>query len=120
MGSHILFSMLSNQAPKAKKISTALVNKQIDLRNRLVGVAPFVGVENGRLGNEGTIVSMASGAVETRKSARGVPLAKAGDINVQEILFDGGKRYHPQESGYDAMLCAFAEHLGHPWGKGSV
>ena len=70
-------------------------------------------------GNQRTIVAISTGTVQIRPTARGVVLAKASEMNVDELLYDDGKRYYPQENGYDRMLCAFAEHLGDSWGKRS-
>jgi len=119
--------MMTTKGPSARKVSNIMVNS-IGLRNRDVAasssiVAGNVGSEKRAVeGKQGTIVAMSTGTVQTRKTARGFVLAlgaKASEMNVDELLFDAGKRYHPQEGGYDSMLCAFADHLGDSWGKGS-
>ena len=47
------------------------------------------------LGNQGTIVFMSTGAVNTRKTARGAAEVKASEIDVDAILFDDGKATIP-------------------------
>ncbi len=106
--------MLSSNGAKARKVSNMMVNN-IGLRNRVVqSSSPSVGasVGSGKTaveGNQGTVVAMSTGKVQTRKNARGFVLAKASEINVDELLFDGGKRYHPQEGLALRMVAPFLQ-----------
>jgi hypothetical protein len=87
----------------------------IGLRNRVVqssssSVGASVGSGKTAVeGNQGTVVAMSTGKVQTCKNARGFVLAKASEINVDELLFDCGKRYHPQEGLALRMVAPFLQ-----------